>query len=205
MNTQNEPKYFIISKGEGSNKTYYNGKYNYFCDLANATHTNSHKEAQAIISFRQLGESKVEPITESELIYSKANAMTKITIMSASLSVLFEHTLPNLPLKSQVMKGAYKHLKHASEAVKGLIPDYNHFVKKKEDDVDDVQGCFDEFIHEIASVNFIDLTNLTGLIQAYKVDEKSMIGIARKVLKEAERKEKEKIACKNQLSILDQV
>ncbi|EHQ41515.1 hypothetical protein [Myroides odoratus] len=205
MNTQNEPKYFIITKGEGSNKTYYNGKYDYFSDLANATYATTNKEAQAIITVRQLIGAKVETITESELVYSKANAMTKITIMSASLSVLFEHTLPNLPIKSQTMKGAYKHLKHASEAVKGLLPDYNHFIKQKEEDVDDVQGCFDELIHEIASINFVDLTNLTGLIQAYKEDEKSMIGIARKVLKEAERKKKEKVAQKNQLSILDQI
>jgi hypothetical protein len=205
MNNQNnEPNLFIIATGEGANTQYYNGKHQYFTsDLAGATYANKNQEAQRIINYYKLANSRVIIVKESEYIFAKANAMTKLTIMAECVSMYLKETIEFLPNKSQVTKSAHKHLKLAAESIKGLNPDFEHFVKTHEDDVYDVQGYFDKFIHEVASIPFVDLLNVTAILQAYKIDEKSICGIAKKVIKHNEDKEKEKVAQKNQVSIYD--
>lgn len=205
MNTQNnEPNLFIIAQGEGANTKYYNGKDQYFTsDIAGATYAKTNKDAQNIITYYKLSNSRVIVVKESEYVFAKANAMTKLTIMAECTSVYLKDMIEFLPNRSQVAKNAHKHLKQAAESIKGLNPDFQHFVNTHEDDVFDVQGYYDKFIHEVASVPFVDLLNITAIIQAYKIDEKSICGIAKKVIKHNEDREKEKVAQKNQVSIYD--
>lgn len=180
----NKPKLYIIVKEVDSVTSFYNGQDDHFYqDLANATWAKTRKDAQEIIDKRFLSNCKVDSITEDEYIFAKANAMTKITIICDSLSHLLKTTLPNLPNKSQASKNAYRHLKKASESIRGFIPDFEHFAKTREDDVYDVKGYYEEFIHELSLIEFHDLTSLIGLLRAYKKDKKSMIGIAKKILK----------------------
>ncbi|MDM1499077.1 hypothetical protein HX089_05385 [Myroides odoratimimus] len=57
----------------------------------------------------------------------------------------------------------------------------------------------------LATISPEDYMDLTDILTAFKYDKKSIMGIVKKIAQDKERKEKEKIAQNNQLSILDQI
>lgn len=197
---KNEPNLFIIVKKDGNEMMYYNGKDQiFYSDLANATWATKHNDAQGIINLYRLANASVVMIKESEYVFAKANAMTKIIIISESLSRYMQDAMSSLPSKSQEMKVAHKHLKNAANSLKTLLPEFEHVMRRREDDVLDVQGWYEEYILQLSKLEFVELPNMTGLVKAYLADPNSVVGICRKVLKEAERKKEAEIALKNKL------
>ncbi|MCP1996631.1 hypothetical protein [Flavobacterium sp. HSC-61S13] len=180
QNKETQPNLIIIKKGE----LYYNGPDNHFyTQLANATWCKNPAQALAIIQSRNLIGAVPVKISEHDYTYAKANAMTKIILLSETLSKYLHEVGSNLPTKSQVNKLAAKQMKLTSQQLMLINPDFNHFLKVREDDTFDVLGHFEAFIQELSQVELYDTPNLTGILQAYKKDPKSVIGICKKILK----------------------
>ena len=60
---------------------------------------------------------------------------------------------------------------------------YEKVFDKEEQNTVDIYNTMDEFLKVVAQVPVYEMEDITCLIKAYRVDEKSMQGIAKKILK----------------------
>jgi hypothetical protein len=60
---------------------------------------------------------------------------------------------------------------------------YEKVFDKEEQNTVDIYNTMDEFLKVVAQVPVYEMEDITCLIKAYQVDEKSMQGIAKKILK----------------------
>ena len=57
------------------------------------------------------------------------------------------------------------------------------FIEKKEDTTDEVSGFYAEFITEVSKIQIHQTHEITAILQAYKKDRSSILGITKKILK----------------------
>lgn len=175
------PKLYLIKNNEGN---YYNGKTKYFHKkLYLATYASSRKEAEKIIAFYDIQNCEVEEMTEDVYLTDLADLTTKIIIKIDSLKSDLEVLQYNIPTLSGVNKNLKNFLKNTSEKLKLVNPIMNDFYKEDEEAIYTVLDMYNVAIDELADLHLKQYPQLGEIIHALKKDEKSILGVARKVNK----------------------
>lgn len=176
-----EPKLYQIQNKEGK---YYNAHDNFFTEqMCIGSYATSRRESQNVINHFKLEDCEVTECTELEFTQAMAGLTTRVIIQLESTRKLLEDIRYILPTISQLNKNTGKHIKNCAENLKLINPFFNSFLKSYEDQTDDVIADYNEFTLELSKIELYNCRSLTHLIKARNVDEKSMIGIANKVLK----------------------
>jgi hypothetical protein len=77
----------------------------------------------------------------------------------------------------------YQKCKSAIDVLKPFSKMHADFIGKKEDQTDEVQGYYQEFITEMADVKIHQTHEVVMILKAYQKDRASIIGITKKILK----------------------
>lgn len=101
------------------------------------------------------------------------------SIISSTITLHYNEQLKHTPLYN-------KQLKHFGNCFnKELIKierSYDEVEKHEENSLNDVYNVFYDFINEVKPVHIQELGELTAIIQAYRKDSKSILGITKKIL-----------------------
>lgn len=176
-----EPKIYQILRNDGK---YYNAHDNFFTEqMSIGSYATSRKASQDVINHFKLEHCRVIEHTELEFTQAMAGLTTRVIIQLESTRKLLEEIRYILPTISQLNKNTGKHIKNCSENLKLINPYFNSFLKTYEDQTDDVIADYNEFTLELSKVELYNCKALTHLVKAMNRDQKSMIGIANKVMK----------------------
>lgn len=205
----NEPKYYLIQNNDTESKDYKkfyetHDKF-YYENFYNATFCPSEKIALGFINKLNLS-AIVVPKKESELKAGIHEKLLKTSFICDVLKAEIEATSSNFPTKSSIGKQLKLNLNRTTDLLKQYMVSFESLVKSSDEDVVfDNQLIVQNMLDSFASVSPEDYMDLTDILTAFKYDKKSIMGIVKKISQDKERKEKEKVAQKNQLSILDQI
>lgn len=173
---------FIIQEKE--TKKYYNAQSEYFIRLlGNSTYTTKEKEAEAIIRVRNLENCEVIAITEEDFIWSLQNITSNAILKAESLKKNLEEINYNLPTISGLNKNLSNFLKNTIDKLKFVNPIYRAFQSTQEEALFNLQGNYEEMIHEVSKVDLTECENITRIIKAYHKSPDSINGIVNKILK----------------------
>lgn len=176
-----EPKIYQILRKDGK---YYNANDDFFTEqMCIGSYGMSRRASQDVINHFKLEDCEVIEHTELEFTQAMAGLTTRVIIQLESTRKLLEEIRYILPTISQLNKNTGKHMKNCAENLKLINPYFSSFLKSYEDQTDDVIADYNEFTLELSKVELYNCKALTHLVKATNADQKSMIGIANKVLK----------------------
>ena len=175
-------KLYLIQNEDGK---YYNAAKNYYSELyIGATYATSEQKARDIINYYGLKNHTIDTVTEEDYMTSIASKTVKVIIQMDSIRRELDELRYNIPTISGLNKNLCNFLKNTSNQLLRISkPMFDEFVQKKEETTDDVQGNYEEFINKLAKIQIYDCGELTMVLKASQKDRKSIIGIAKKVLK----------------------
>lgn len=176
---ENSPKIYFITK----NGKFYNSRDKHW--YSTFTHANFERKREVldeIIKFDRFEGCEVYVTTEQEFMNEMATATTDIVIAGAYFSSLLEKFVFKLPTISQVNKTLYQKCKSAIDILKPFSKMHQEFLEAKEDITDDVSGHFAEYISNISKTQIYQTGEINSIIQAYNIDRKSIVGVAKKIL-----------------------
>lgn len=176
----NSPKIHFLKNSEGK---FYNSRQKaYFPEIVNANYERDKKIIEILIEMK-FKDHEVHTITEHEFMEEMASQTTNCVLAGEYFANLLFKLSCILPTVSQVNKTMYQKCKLAIEVLKPFTDMHKDFISKKEDDTDDVQGNYAEFISEVSKVHIYETAEVIALLKAYHKDKASMLGITKKVLK----------------------
>jgi hypothetical protein len=126
---------------------------------------------------------EIHTITEHEFMEEMASKTTNAVLAGEYFSRLLFNISCILPTVSQVNKTMYQKCKSAIDVLKPFSKMHADFIGKKEDQTDEVQGYYQEFITEMADVKIHQTHEVVMILKAYQKDRASIIGITKKILK----------------------
>jgi hypothetical protein len=175
-------KLYLIQNEDGK---YYNAAKNYYTELyISATYATTMQKATDIINAFGLKNHSVTIVTEEEFTTSLASKTVKLIIQMDFIRRELDELRWNVPTISGLNKTLCNFLKNTSNQLMRISkPMFDEFVRKKEDTTDDVRGNYEEFINEISKIEMYDCSELTLILKAFKKDRKSMLGIAKKTMR----------------------
>lgn len=175
-------KLYLIKNESGK---YFNAAKNYYSELyIGATYATSDQKARDIINAFGLKNHTIDIVTEEDYMTSIASKTVKVIIQMDSLRRELDEIRYNMPTISGLNKNSANFLKNTSNHLMGISkPLFDEFVKKKEETTDDVQGNYEEFINELSKIELYDCGELTLILKALKKDRKSIVGIAKKTMR----------------------
>lgn len=175
----NSPKIHFLKNSEGK---FYNSRDRaYYPEIVNANYERNSKILETLIELK-FKDHEVHTITEHQFMEEMASQTTNCVLAGEYFSNLLFKLSCVLPTISQVNKTMYQKCKSAIEVLKPFTDMHKDFISKKEDDTDDVQGYYAEFISEVSKVHIYQTSEVTALLKAYQKDRASMLGIVKKVL-----------------------
>lgn len=181
----NSPKLHFLKNSEG--KFYSSVQKTYHASVINANYNRNQKVLEELIKIK-FKDHTIHTITENDFMQELAQQTTNCVLAGEYFSRLLFNLSCNLPTVSQVNKTMYQKCKQAIETLKPFTAMHKDFIEQKEDDTDDIQGLYGEFISEFSSVHIFEVSEVTALLTAYKKDRSSMLGITKKVLNNAKYK-----------------
>lgn len=180
----NEPKYYVITGFHDGVRKYYNVKDgHYYSRLVNASIATSDKGAQEIIRTCFIQGGEVETIEENVLVQAQSDALVKVVITGASLHTLITDLSNTLPSKSMQLKKLHTQLKNIKSNLIPIMVEYNMFMNTVEDSALDVHGLYDSVIDHVSKSDMHTINELDLILDAFKKDPKSMLGIAKKIVR----------------------
>lgn len=180
MNKEQSPKIYFIKNIDGQ---YYNAREKQF--YSNFIHANYEKDLKLISSYLTLpnfADCEIETMTEHDLMEEMASKTTNCVLAGSYFAELLKELMFKLPTISQVNKTMYQKCKVSLETLTPFTSLHLEFLKRKEEDTDDVRGHYQEFIHEASKVEIFQTAEVVALLKAYQIDRKSLLGVAKKVL-----------------------
>ncbi|MVX37244.1 hypothetical protein [Myroides sp. LoEW2-1] len=205
----NNPKYYLIQNNNPESKNYKKfyetrDKF-YYENFYNATFCPTEKIAIGFINKLNLIATVITK-TESELKAGIHGKLLKTSFLCDVVKAEIDATSSNFPSKTAIGKQLKNNLNRTSDLLMQYMVSFESIIKTStEDTVYDNQLIVQNMLDSFAAVSPEDYMDLTDIISAFKYDKKSIMGIVKKIAQDKERKEKEKIAQKNQLSILDHI
>jgi hypothetical protein len=162
---------------------FYNAEKKYYANvLYLGTFYSTAQNAQSFIIGHNL-EAQVQETNYNDFAESIATFTTKATIQAESLITNFRQIKYSLPTVKGLNHKLDNSLEKTINLMKMFNPMFQEFLNKKEDNTYDVTGYYEEFVEEIASVELYNCADLTKIIQAYKKDKASVMGISNKILR----------------------
>ena len=178
--TNNSPKIYFITK---DGKFYNSRDKHWYSSIIHANYERSRVVLDELIKMDRFIGSEVYVITEEDFMNEMATATTDLVIAGEYFIGLLEKHAFKVPTISQVNKTMYQKCKQAIECLKPFSQMHKGFVNAKEDLTDDVSGYYGEYVQALSSVKIYQTKEISAIIEAYHMDRDSMIGIAKKVLK----------------------
>lgn len=175
----NSPKIHFLKNSEG--KFYNSRSKTYFPLVINANFERDKRVLEALISYR-FANHEVHTITEHEFMEEMSSQTANCVLAGEYFANLLFNLSCVLPTVSQVNKTMYQKCKSAIEVLKPFTELHKDFISKKEDQTDEVQGCYAEYISEMSKVNIHQTMEVVAVLNAYQKDRLSILGIARKIL-----------------------
>lgn len=177
----NSPKIYVIKRKDGK---YYNHREKWFTSaLSLSSYTPKKSEFVSLMDLDIFSDCIISEYTEEDWTVSMASLTTSAILRLDSVRSSLDEIRYILPTVSGLNKNLKNFLSKTSDHLKLVNPIFKDFVKFKEDDTDDLKAVYDEFITELASLDFYDYQNIAYMIKAYKKDKASINGICNKVLK----------------------
>jgi hypothetical protein len=176
----NSPKIHFLKNSEG--KFYNSRSKTYFPMFINANYERDRKVLDYLIQER-FTDHEVHTVTEHEFMEEMAAQTTNCVLAGEYFSNLLFKLSCVLPTVSQVNKTMYQKCKSAIEVLKPFTTMHHDFISQKEDQTDEVQGYYAEYIAEVSKIQIHHAHEVTLLLKAYQKDRASMLGITKKVLK----------------------
>lgn len=175
----NSPKIYFLKNKEGK---FYNSRSNsYYPEIINANYERDKKGLEMLIELK-FKDHKIHMITEHEFMEEMAHQTTNCVLAGEYFSRLLFNISCILPTVSQVNKTMYQKCKSAIETLKPFTKIHLDFINAKEDNTDEVQGLYSEYINEVSNVKIYQTAEVTALLKAYQKDRSSMLGITKKIL-----------------------
>lgn len=174
------PKIHFLKNADG--KFYNSRDKEYFPLVINANFERNKKVLENLIELK-FKDHEIHTITEHEFMEEMASQTTNCVLAGEYFANLLFKLSCILPTVSQVNKTMYQKCKLAIETLKPFTTMHKEFLEKKEDDTDDVQGYYAEFIAEVSKVQIFQTAEVVAVLRAYQKDRTSLLGITKKVLK----------------------
>lgn len=175
----NSPKIYFLKNSEG--KFYNSRSKTYFPLVINANFERDKRVLESLISYRFTNH-EVHTMTEHEFMEEMSSQTANCVLAGEYFANLLFNLSCVLPTVSQVNKTMYQKCKSAIEVLKPFTELHKDFISKKEDQTDEVQGCYAEYISEMSKVNIHQTMEVVAVLNAYQKDRLSILGIARKIL-----------------------
>lgn len=121
--------------------------------------------------------------SEQEYTEGIASTTTKYAIQLDSIAFGLGLLGYSIPTMSQLNKNFKNFLLNTSQKIKDVNPHFREFIRKKEDETDNVQGDYLEMIEEISKIELYECKRISEIIRAHRKDPSSIIGIANKINK----------------------
>jgi hypothetical protein len=176
----NSPKIYFLKNNEG--KFYNSRSKTYFTFVINANYERDKRILEALIEHR-FKDHEVHTITEHDFMQEMASQTTNCVLAGEYFSGLLFKLSCVLPTVSQVNKTMYQKCKSAIEALKPFTNMHKDFIKTQEDQTDEVQGYYAEYIAEVSKVPIHYAHEVTMVLKAYQKNRESVLGITKKILK----------------------
>lgn len=162
---------------------YYNAEKKYYANLLYlGTFYSTAQNAHSFITGHDL-KAQVQETNYNDFAESIATFTTKATIQAESLIANFRQIKYSLPTVRRLNHKLDNSLEKTIKLMKMFNPMFQEFLNKKEDNTYDVTGYYEEFVEEVASVELYHCSDITKIIQAYKKDKASVMGISNKILR----------------------
>lgn len=162
---------------------FYNAEKKYFANLLYlGTFYSTFENAKSYIIGHKLN-ALVKETTYNEFAESIATFTTKATIQAESMITNLRQIKYSLPTVKGLNHKLDTSLEKTINLMKMFNPMFQEFLNKKEDNTFDVAGVYEEFVEEVASVELYNCADLSKIIQAYKKDKASIMGISNKILR----------------------
>ena len=170
--------YCLVKDGK-----YYNHDHRYFTSqLYLATYFSSELKAKQFDNGFRL-DCEVISVTVEEYQIDLAQMTTRAIIKAESLTNDLKTIKNTLPTVKGITSKLSFSLEKAINSLKIFQPYFKEFLTVKEDETDDVSGYYDEFMHEVSQVELYYCHEVSAILQAYKKDRKSILGIVNKINK----------------------
>lgn len=177
---ENSPKIHFLKNSEGR---FYNSRSKtYFPHVIHANYERDKKTMEMLVDVK-FKDHEIHTITEHQFMEEMAAQTTNCVLAGEYFSRLLFNLSCILPTVSQVNKTMYQKCKSAIEVLKPFTTMHQNFLKTQEDQTDEVQGYYTEFIAELSKIGIHQTHEVTAILRAYQKDRASMIGITKKVLK----------------------
>jgi len=179
-NSMNSPKIYFLKNSEGK---FYNSKDEvFYSSIYNANYDRDYKKMQAVLKLPIFQNCSIHEITENDFMQGMAIKTTAVVLSGEYFTQLLKDLNYKLPTVSQVNKNMHKKCKIAIDELAPFSTLHKDFIKSKEDQTDEVQGHFQEYIETISKVEIYQCAEVTSILKAYFKDRNSILGITRKIL-----------------------
>lgn len=176
----NSPKIHFLKNSEGK---FYNSRQKaYFVEIIHANYERDKKTMEMLIDVK-FKDHTIHTITEYEFMEEMAAQTTNCVLAGEYFSNLLFKLSCILPTVSQVNKTMYQKCKSAVEVLKPFTVMHQDFLKTQEDQTDEVQGYYTEFIAECSKIGIHQTHEVTAVLRAYQKDRASILGITNKILR----------------------
>lgn len=175
----NSPNIYFIRNNEGK---FYNAREKqFYSNIVNANFERDKKVLDDLLHrFHGCG---IYETTENEFMQEMASITTNLVLSGSYFAELLNKHACKIPTISQVNKTMYQKCKIALDTLKPFTSLHSDFIDKKEEETDDVRSHYEQFIKEMSDVEIYQMGEVVSILQAYKIDKQSILGITKKVLR----------------------
>jgi len=176
----NSPIIYILKRADG---LFYNHKDKIFVTkISLSSYAKTKAEFLPLLQFETFKDCEVVPITEEDWTQDMASLTTSAVLKLESAKRNLELVKYDLPTISKLNRSIGVSMQNAIVNLSKISPMHQEFLKAKENDTDDVDAVYDEFISQIAKVEMWQCSEVSAIIEAYFKDRSSILGITKKIL-----------------------
>lgn len=183
---ENSPKlYFVVNK-RGKFITVENGKIEESSKMCYSRFVRTQQELD--LKIQQLEHILNEELdvfvgTEFDFMEELAMITTQTIITGQYFIQLMENIKWNLPTISQINKNLKNSLNNAVKSLYPVNKGFEDFANTKEEATYEVSAHFQETIMLLSEIELYKFSEINALLKAYKINDKSMLGTAKKLLR----------------------
>jgi hypothetical protein len=177
----NSPKIHFLKNKEGK---FYNAKEKtYYSEIINANYEKDKNITKALLKLPRFSECTVFTISVNEFMFEMTMATTDAVLAGEYFARKLFKLAYKLPTISHVNKVMYNKSKQALDSLTPFTKMHQTFLDNKEDNTYEVQGHYEEYLHEMSKIEIYETSEVVAILKAYHLDKASILGISNKVLK----------------------
>ena len=177
----NSPKIYFLQNSEGK---FYNSKEKIFYSVVlNANYERDYSKMQSILKLPQFQGCSIHEMTEENFRILMGCETTRVILAGQYFVQLLEQFDLKLPTISQIGKNMHKKCKSVIDELTPMTSWHRNFIKREEDQTDEIQGYYQEYIETMAKIEIFQCAEVTAILKSYHKDRDSILGIAKKILK----------------------